>query len=202
MSITNGYCSLTEIKDRLDITDTDDDTKLEVIVQAVSRSIDALTGRRFYSTTADETRVYTAEDSEILFTDEIQTITTLKTDLDGDRTYENTLTTDDYELSPANAALDGKPYTYIEIMPYADYSFPRGVKRGVQIVGTFGYCATGSHPDVVREACLIQSARIFKRKDAPFGVVGSPELGQLQVLSKLDPDVALLLDGVRRVITI
>lgn len=55
MTVVNGYCTLDELKARLDIstTDTADDTKLEVIIQAASRAIDAKTGRRFYATTAD-----------------------------------------------------------------------------------------------------------------------------------------------------
>lgn len=200
MTITNGYCTLDEIKARLDIstTDTDDDALLEVIVQAVSRQVDAMTGRRFWATTDDETRYYTPESDDILFTGDLLSITTLKTDDDGDRTYENTWTTDDYDLMPDNAALDGRPYTMIEVTPLGDYDFPLGERKGVQIVGKFGYCATGSHPDVVREACLIQASRIWKRKDAPFGIVGSPELGQLQTINRLDPDVVELLRGVTR----
>ena len=202
MTITNGYCSLEDLKARLDIStsDTADDAILEVIIQAASRSIDAMTGRRFYSTTDDEIRYYTAEANDVLYTDEILSITTLKTDDDGDRTYEYTWSTDDYDLLPYNATIDGRPYTRIELAPYGEYRFPAGSPKGVQIVGKFGFCATGSHPDVVREACMIQSARIWKRKDAPFGVVGSPELGQLQPLNKLDPDVELLLLGVKRLI--
>ena len=200
MTITNGYCTLAQIKARLEIDDFKDDSILESVVQGVSRSIDAMTGRRFFSTTADETRYYTADFSDVLYTDDLLSITTLKTDDDGDRTFENTWTTDDYDLLPDNAAVDGKPYTRIELAPYGDYTFPAGTRKGVQIVGRFGYNATDSHPDVVREACLIQSARIFKRKDAPFGVVGSPEMGQLQPLARIDPDVELMLRGVTRLI--
>ena len=202
MAVVNGYCTLDEIKARLDIstTDTADDTKLEVIVQGVSRSIDAMTGRRFYSTTDDETRYYTADDPEYLFTDDIIAVTTLHTDSDGVRSYATTWTSTDFDLEPINGTLDGKPYTRIELAPYSPYSFPEGVRRGVRIVGTFGYNTTGSHPDVVREACLIQTARVFKRKDASFGVAGSPELGQQSPLNKLDFDVELMLQGVKRLI--
>lgn len=52
-------------------------------------------------------------------------------------------------------------------------------------------------PGPVELACLIQASRWFKRKDAPFGIAGSPELGsELRLLSKLDPDVEVLLDAV------
>lgn len=201
MAITNGYCSLDQLKDRLGIDDFDDDTTAEQVITAVSRLIDTYTGRRFYATTDDETRYYTAEDPEVLFTDDIQSITDIYIDDEADRTYSTSLSTDDYDLLPYNAALDGKPYAWIEICDaLADYTFPVGHKRGVKIIGKFGYCATDSHPDVVREACLIQSARIFKRKDTPFGVAGAPEFGTLTLPSELDPDVALMLKGVTRLI--
>jgi hypothetical protein len=47
----------------------------------------------------------------------------------------------------------------------------------------------------VRQATLIQATRLFKRKDAPFGVIGSAEMGQLQVVPTIDPDIKLLLAG-------
>lgn len=51
-------------------------------------------------------------------------------------------------------------------------------------------------PDAVKLACTIQAARFFKRRDAAFGVAGSPELGnELRLLAKLDPDVALLVSA-------
>lgn len=51
-------------------------------------------------------------------------------------------------------------------------------------------------PSVAKLACTIQATRYFKRKDAAFGVLGSPEFGTFSRLqSKLDPDVELLLDG-------
>jgi hypothetical protein len=42
--------------------------------------------------------------------------------------------------------------------------------------------------------------RLYKRKDAPFGVVGSTsaEMGQLMVIPKLDPDVKFLLDAYKK----
>ena len=198
MTITNGYCTLAELRARLGYvsTDTADDAMLEAVVMGVSRLIDRYTGRRFYTTSADETRYYTAEDSYTLFLpDDLVSVTTLSTDEDGDRTYEYTWAVTDYDLEPANAALDGQPYTRIEVTPEGAYLWPVGIRRGVKIVGKFGLAAA---PADVKEACLLQSERVFKRKDAPFGVVGSAEMGQALVIPKLDPDVALLLAGHRR----
>jgi hypothetical protein len=62
---------------------------------------------------------------------------------------------------------------------------------GVKVTGKFGWQAV---PSKVKTACLIQAERLFKRKDAPFGVIGSAEMGQLQVIPKLDPDFYILLE--------
>ncbi len=53
------------------------------------------------------------------------------------------------------------------------------------------------YPGPVIEACLIQAARIWKRKDAPFGVTGATEFGQASVIVRLDPDVRQLLSTYR-----
>jgi hypothetical protein len=51
-------------------------------------------------------------------------------------------------------------------------------------------------PASVKLAALLQATRLFKRKEAPFGVAGSLELGsELRLLAKLDPDVEMLLGG-------
>ncbi len=191
MAITNGYCTLAEIKARLAITDTTDDAILEQVVEAVSRWIDEFCRRRFWVNSVDETRYYTPEYTDLLYTGDIVSITTLKTDEDGDRIYEKTWATTDYDLEPLNAALDGEPYTEIRTAPDGNYSFPL-VAKGVQIVGQFGWPAV---PKQVKEACLLQSERIFRRKDAPFGVAGVAATGELALIPHLDVDVQELLRG-------
>ena len=49
MAITNGYCTLTQIKAATKITDNIDDTLLEMAVESASRMIDAERDRNFYS---------------------------------------------------------------------------------------------------------------------------------------------------------
>ena len=173
----------------------DDDT-LENVIMAASRHIDDLTHRWFYSDT--QTRYYTPELPDLLYVDDLLTVTTLKTDEDGDGTYETTWTaTTHYNLLPYNASTDGKPYTMIERAYNGSYSFPL-LKRSVQLVGSFGYSATT--PQAINEACLLMAARLFKRKDAPFGVIGSPDVGELRNIRIDDPDVARLLPPFVRIL--
>jgi len=174
------------------LNDVAEDTVLESVVEGVSRFIDEHCGRRFYS--AAETRYYTAEYSTALDVDDLVSVTTLQTDSDGDRTYEDTWATTDYDLLPFNAALASMPYTRVDTTPNGYYAFPT-VAKGVKLVGSFGWPAV---PAPIKEACLLMSARLARRKDAIFGVVGSADMGTMQVIPKLDPDVRLMLEPFRR----
>lgn len=174
-----------------DVTDQEDDATVEAIITAMSRWIDNYTGRRFFSTSSDETRYFDASDSKMLLMPDILSITSLATDDAGDRTYSTSWVAGDYELEPANASLDGEPYTQIRITPNGSKSFPRG-RRTVKIVGKFGYSV--SAPALIKEACLLQSLRIFKRKDAPFGVTAVNEVGMMKEITDVDPDVKILLE--------
>lgn len=203
MAIVNGYTTLAAVRFMLNISnasDTTNDTYIEKIVQAVSRSIDEHCHRRFYTTTSDETRYYDGLDYDVCLTDDIISITTLKTDDDNDRVYETTWETTDYDPKPDNYSLDAKPIMWLEISPNGDYTFP-GHSKSVQIVGKFGWCALANVPDDVSQAALLQSVRIFKRmKEAPFGVVGSSDMGTTVVIPKFDPDVEMLLNKYVRLI--
>jgi len=187
------YASVSSLKARVGITDAVDDTVLGAVLEAVSRGIDNYCGRIFYLTAAATVRTYTPLHSDTVLIDDCVALTAVVTDADGDRTYEDTWTATDYDLLPENASTDGKPYTEIAVTPDGDYSFPVGIRKGLKLTGTWGWPAV---PDPVNEACLIQAARVFKRKDTPFGISGSPEMGQMRI-GRLDPDVLWLLEPYR-----
>jgi len=201
MAITNGYCTLAELKPRLeiDIDDHADDSGLELVIEAVSRWIDRNRNRRIY--TASETRYYSPTNSEYLVIDDLTALTTLKTDPGFDGTYEDTWTSTDYQLAPFNAATLGEPYTRIEKAVNGDYFFTIGQKT-VEVVGTFGYAATT--PQVIREACILASMRVWKRKDVLFGVSGFSDLGTVVsiVPAVSDGELKMLLSGVPKRITV
>ena len=172
---------------------------LENIVEAVSRWIDAYCGRIFY-VTSSETRVYTPITSHLVVTDDIVTITSVKLDI-GARTYPTTMASTDYDTLPYNTAATVTPIMGLTLTPNSAYSFYPSISKSVQIVGTFGVSASCTWLEQVREACEIQCARIYKRKDAPFGVTGMNALGQNTIISDLDADVkALLAYPIRRMV--
>jgi len=194
----SDYTTTAKVKARLGITDHDDDTALGNVITASSRWIDRYCNRRFYA--SSETRYYTAVDWQTVFVDDLLSITTLKTDDDADRTYSATWTTTDYDLMPFNVALaEAQPYTWIQVAPEGDYTFPK-VAKGVEIVGSFGHNATASHPLEIEEACNLLAMRLWKRKDAIFGVAGPQAMGVQLIQAKIeqDRDVLTLLDPYRR----
>lgn len=202
MAITNGYTDLPTARRQagiLSTADTADDARIEAIVTAVSRHIDDWTGRRFYTSTADETRYFTAHCEEYLDAGDLLSVTTLRTDASNNRTYGSTWSSTDFELEPVNApyASTPQPYTSIHTAPNAAYWFPAGVRRAVQVIGRWGYSTAA--PDVVREACLIQVGRVFRRRDSPFGIAGSLDAGTIKLSAQLDPDVKAMLSPLRRI---
>lgn len=184
-----AYATLADLKANLGITDTADDAKLNLALSSASAAIDNHIGRVF-SRSAGETRYFTATDDDLVFVDDLVTVTTLATDTDGDGTYETVWSASDYSLGPANAAREGLPYRFVKVKPLGSYRFPVWLDNGVKIVGAYGYPTV---PVEVIQAALLQAARLFKRKDAIFGVVGGGEMGQAVVIPKLDPDIVILL---------
>ena len=180
-----------------DVTDPLNDSQMESVIEGISRAIDKHCKRRFYTTDSDETRYFTARYTDKLYPGDVLSITTLKTDAGADGTYEDSWTEDtDFYLEPLNASLDSEPYTRIVKHSLGSYSLPVGIVKGVEIIGKFGYASTT--PDNINEACLLMAARLFKRKDAVFGITGSPEMGVLRQILRDDPEIQSLLYGMRR----
>lgn len=196
MPVTNGYADLPTLKSRLHLSqgDTEDDTLLEQLLTAVSRQIDDHTGHRYYATTA--TRVYTAWESGRLLLPrghDLLSVTTLATDADNDRIYENVWATTDYDLEPANNPSLGRPYWAICVRYGGDFSFPYGVQAGVQVAGLWGWSATT--PDVVREACLVQCELAYQNVNAAGQAMsGAGEYTQALVGIGLHPFVVRMLE--------
>lgn len=198
---TGDYCTLAELQDRIwpegATADTVSDPILESIITAVSREVDTICGRRFWVNDTTEIRYFTASDPTVLFPAvDIVSISELAVDYNGGRAYTTVLDTTDYDLLPANAALDSTPYSWIEISPLGDEVFPTH-RNGVRITGYFGWSAV---PAAVEEATILQCLRTWKRKDSPFGMISNPAGGDVRLLAALDPDVQALLWNYRKVV--
>lgn len=102
-----------------------------------------------------------------------------------------TLTADGYRLTPRNAAGRGRPWTAVEVDATGCVD--------IAVTGRWGWTVT---PPNVQQARLQQAQRFYVRRDSPYGMAGSPDPagggGETRLLSRVDPDVAVLLRGYRR----
>lgn len=196
-----AYATLSELKVFVGIPDADtlDDVALQLALDAASSQVDFWTGQVFTADETATTRDYLVDRVGELDVAPISTTTGLvvATDTDGDGTFETTWDAADYRLEPVNAAAAGVPWD--RIVAVGSRWFPKNEKRPtVRVTAKFGWPG-GTAPEAVKLATLIQASRLFKRKDAPFGVAGSVEFGsELRLLNEMDRDAQNLLRPFRR----
>jgi hypothetical protein len=188
MAMTNPYASLTQVKAALRITDSVDDSLLEMAIESASRLIDGYTYRYFYNA-GTAVRNFAAEDSYLVNIDDLVSISELKTTDEIGSEY-TTWNATDYQLQPVNGKQDGLNIPYTSILAVDDKLFNTlGSQALVRITGVWGWSAV---PIAVTQATIIQSSRIYKRLDSPLGVAGFGDLGAIRVGRSLDPDVEQL----------
>lgn len=194
MAISQGYSTLAETKAALRITDTIDDSLLEMAIESASRLIDAYCARSFYNA-GTAARYFVADTDWLTNIDDAVSITQVATDTSADGDFDIIWQATDYQLEPLNGRVDGLAVPYNAIRAIDSYTFPIWGGEGlVKVTGTWGWSAV---PTAIKQATIIQASRIFKRLDSPLGVLSSPDLGFIRVGSRLDPDVAQLVDSYR-----
>jgi len=177
------YVGPEELKDRLGITDTADDSIVVDVCSATSRWIDEFCGRHFYRIA--ETRTYQPENIWLLDTDDLVSVTALNIDLDGDGVYETAWTQNtDYMLKIGERRFnpgeygEPRPYTQVQVLhggsTWFPFTWPFTHLDRVQITGVFGWPRV---PPAVHQAALLIAADWVKLKDAPWGVAGISDVG-------------------------
>ena len=196
MAITNGYVTLNEVKDALNLEDSIDNAALEMAIATASRQIDDYCGRFFYTDGtqgAPATRYYTPTDYYILPVDDFVSISEIATDDNFDRTYGSVWTADDSMFEPVNNPSRGWPMS--RILAVGSYVFPWNLPQSVRVKGIFGWSTV---PFEVKTAAKIQASRLFLRNQSPFGIAGNTDLGTVRLAAKLDADVEALLRPLRK----
>jgi hypothetical protein len=189
MAITNGYCTLAELKSVMRINDTVDDTMLEARITEASRVIDQHCDRRFYADNNPTARLYVPPVEDLVMVDDISTASGLviKIDSAGDGTYATTLTDAQYQLEPVNSLAKGSPIT--SIRPIGFYFLTTAAPAYLQVTAKWGW---PSIPSPVTSACILLAGRLVKRGDSLLGVAGFGDLGAITVRA-IDPDVERML---------
>jgi hypothetical protein len=165
-----------------------DEVLLGRAISAASRAIDDHCNRQFGKVAAAEERIYPAQwradkGRWLVAIDDLQVITDLAVDIDG------TAVTG-HRLAPSNAVARGRAWTRLELSRTSGV-VPVTPDYEVAVTALWGWSAV---PAAVVEACLLQASRLDSRRHSPFGVAGSPDAGgELRLLARVDPDVAVTL---------
>ena len=192
MAWAPDYVTVSDLAAYLRIDDSLDDAELAAAITAASRAVDHFCGRQFGRTDAPVERVYTARRDYqtgwwTVHVDDLAGLpVTVK--VAGDPVAGS-------RLGPLNAAANGRPWTRIEFDAGSE-RLPTGSPGEVSVTGIWGWDAV---PATVQQATLLQASRLFKRRDAPFGIAGSPESGsEMRLLARVDPDLQVSLYPYRR----
>ena len=195
-----AYATLAQVKAALRITDSVDDTLIEMARTAASDLVDGYCGRTF-NTSGTVTRVFAPADDYVLQTDDLAgTAVTITSSTGADGVFDVTWKTTDYQLEPLNGVSNGQEVPFTRIRAIQDYLWPvAGGEATVRVAGVYGF---PSVPTVITQATVLQSSRIFTRLQSPLGIAGFGEMGVVRVTRSLDPDVAALVEPYRRIVGI
>jgi hypothetical protein len=187
-----AYTTEDDLATYLDIEDSQDDVVLGLAIEAASRAVDQECNRQFGQVEAAEERIYTARpwasaDTWLVDVDDFQNASGLEVTVDG-----TTVAT--FTKEPRNAAQKGRPWTALGFSSASEVQPCSGDE--VVVTAVWGWTSV---PTAVVQATLLQASRLVSRRNAPFGVAGSPEAGsEMRLLAKVDPDVAVALRAYRR----
>ncbi len=189
------YATIPELKSYRRIGDGGDDIELGLAIGSASRAIDEATGRQFGKTDTVETRTFEAGwvDRLGLYVaeiDDMHTVTGLVVTVSG-----AAVTAGNYRLLPRDADKRGRPWEQIAVRTVTADTLGSGPGT-VAVTATWGW---NSIPATIHNACLLEASRFFADRNAPWGVAGSPDMGnEMRLLAKVHPDVEVMLTPYRR----
>lgn len=193
-----SFVTTTDLKALLGITDTVDDTRLQLACDAAIQQVQAECNRQFTYDTTTSARVFAASTWGVLETDDFGTTSGLgvKTDDDEDGVFETTWAGADYQLEPVNGRLSGQAWPYNRLRAIESRNWP--INRGRALVEITARWGWASVPNPVKQAGLIQAATLFKSAEAPLGVAGFGDIGIMRIRQAMHPTAAALLAPYRR----
>lgn len=186
------YITDVELSNYVRIADDVDDVEIANAITGASRAVDDHTNRQFGLLVAPAQWTYTAwpdydRGRWVVTIDDLMTEVGLVVQtVSGGATVA-------FDLEPKNAVAKGKPYTRIAF--HADAAvYPTATDAyEVLVTARFGWTAV---PAPVVLATKMQANRFLSRREAPFGIAGSPDQGsEMRLLSRVDPDVGVSLRG-------
>ena len=198
-----AYCTVSEIKEIVEVTGSDYDSVLSALIDRAESFIDRFCNRPdgFVADTTASARVFEGSGSHVQWIDECVEVTKVEVkDSYTDTDYDTWETADYWPATgdPEQPDYNNTPYTFLVVNLDSDGSesiFPAG-QRVVRVTARWGFAE--SVPDAIKQACITQVARWWKRGQSGFAdQAGNPEFGELSYTKELDPDIKSILDGGR-----
>jgi len=201
---TTVYASVAEVKAYLGLTSSSQDANLAIALEAACRGIDNYCGRRFWLDDAASPLVFTPEWYDLLKLPDIGSTTglTILMDTASDGVYDTAWVADartgyGYRLEPVNAlaaseSVEHGPYTQARALAGQFPIYP----YSMQVTAQWGWPAV---PGPIKDATLLWTSRVWKRKDAVLGVAGDQDVGFLELARRMDPDIKRAINPYRRV---
>jgi hypothetical protein len=194
MALGEPYCTTGELAEQLNLADADTDPDLVRIVDVVTRNIEHHTGRQFNDAVTPSARLYRPVEYHRVDVDDFHTTTGLvvEEDTGSDGTFD-TIPATVYTLLPLNGVMYGRtgwPFDEIEF-----HRSPRAVssrtwpRPTIRVTARWGWSEV---PSDVKQAALIEGARLFGRRYSHNGLIGQGEF-EFRVSRLEDPDAAMLL---------
>lgn len=196
MALGDDYISKEDLKERLKVGDTEDDTLFDIAVSASTDGINHHCRRQFQKAATATARTYRPTHSGLVIVADFHDVDDLvvKTDADGDGVYETTWSQSDYELEPADGIVDGvEGFPFWKIRAVGSLQFPEVLRRSVQITTPWGWADV---PAGVVSAAYIIAEDVARLKDTAFGVGGYSEYGRIR--ARENPHAAMELKPFRR----
>lgn len=190
-----AYATKYDLKSWLNISIDSHDAEIDISLGAASNLIDDYCGRSFVAATGTPSvRYYAARDAGLIYTHDFVDADgfALAVDYGGSGTY-TAWTSGDYQLEPLNNLHGSTTVPYYRIRALGGKYFPVSGQALVQVTADWGWDAT---PGSVKNACLVQATKFFKRTESPEGFIGFEGFAE-RVAMGLDRDVAMMLDGFR-----
>jgi hypothetical protein len=168
-----------------DATTGSDAAEMTLAVEAASRSVDRACDRQFGLLDAPQSRFYTALRAHrgrwVVNVDDFATVDGLSIETVAGQPIIDVLP------GPVNAVVKGRVWTQL-VVGSGSSVVPSADEGAVRVNAKWGWPEV---PKTIKLATLIQASRLFARRHAPFGVAGNEDVGQLRLLERLDPDLAV-----------
>lgn len=196
MALGDPYVSLAEMKEYLSIpiADVEDDTRVTNAINGASRNIEAICNRQFNDAGSATAREFRASSRKRAVVHDFSTTTGLVVAVGSKSNgYGTTWTiSTDFWVEPLNAERHERSesvYWRLRCTSGQFFPFMHIREPNVSVTAQWGW---SSVPDAIVEACYIEAARIFRRRDSPEGIIQGFEGNPMRVGWKLDPDVERL----------